>query len=212
MTRAIRKNGDTPSIVNGHKTCSLCRVFLPVESFCKRTLKTGNVSYRPKCKECEKTARKTPEGRKFCADSMRRYRAKNPDKVREIKQRYYATGKGKECKRREDAAFCRSGGRAKAEARRLSLPLTEARRAARLKNHAQRRAGKVADELSAFALGESYKLAKDRKKTTGVKWEVDHIKPVARGGTNHYSNIQVVPKTWNRQKSHRRIEKFFGAY
>lgn len=212
MPRQKRLNGATPTINEGHKVCAKCKVSLPVASFCRRTLKTGNVSYRPRCKECEKEGNKAPERRKQLAAVQRRWRAKSPDKAKVIKRRYYATDKGKASKRREDEAFRVSGGRAKVEAKRLSHPLTEARRVAKLKNQAQRRAGKVEDELSIFVLKEAYRLAKDRKKTTGVDWEVDHIKPVALGGTNHYMNIQVVPMLWNRQKSHRRIEKLFCAY
>lgn len=212
MARGKRLNGSTPSVQEGSKVCAKCQVFLPVENFHKRTLRTGNISYRPRCKECEKEDKKTPQARKRLAATQRRYRAKNPDKERECKRRYYATDKGRACKRREDAAFVASGGRAKAEAKRAAKPLTEGRRAAQLKNQAQRRAGKVRDELSLFVLSEAYKLAKDRKATTGVCWEVDHIQPVVYGGTNKYGNLQVVPKTWNRQKSHRKVEKFFGAY
>lgn len=212
MARGKRLNGSTPSIQEGSKVCAKCQVFLPIENFHKRTLSTGNISYRPRCKECEKEDRKTPQARKRLAETQRRYRANNPDKAREFKRRFYATDKGRACKRREDASFIASGGRAKAEAKRATKPLTEARRTAKLKNHAQRRAGKVRDELSLFVLSEAYKLAKDRKVATGTYWEVDHIKPVVYGGTNKYDNLQVVPKTWNRQKSHRKIAKFFGAY
>lgn len=212
MARSKRLNGSTPSVQEGSKVCAKCQVFLPVENFHKRTLSTGNIAYRSRCKECEKEDRKTPQARKRLAETQRRYRVNNPDKVREFKRRFYATDKGRACKHREDTAFIASGGRVKAEVKRSAKPLTEARRVARLKNQAQRRAGKMYDELSLFVLSEAYKLAKDRKATTGVCWEVDHIKPVVYGGTNKHDNLQVVPKTWNRQKSHRKIEKFFGAY
>jgi 5-methylcytosine-specific restriction endonuclease McrA len=211
MERTKRLNGDTPSIVDGKKACTKCQRLLPTASFCRRTLPTGNVSYRSRCKACEKDGAKTEAGRIRTAKIARTYRRNNPKKIHAIKAKYYASEKGKAAKRREDEAYRRSGGRAKVEAKRLALPLTDARAAAKLKNQAQRRAGKVTDELSLFVLSEAYKLAKERKRTTGIDWEVDHIKPVACGGTNTYSNLQVVPWIWNRQKSHLRTEKFFGA-
>lgn len=211
MPRIKRLNGDTPSIVEGRKVCSMCHELQSTVNFCRRTLKTGNMSYRSRCKKCEKMLNKTPERRVVLASTQAKYRKGHPEVLREIKRRYYATDKGKQCKRREDHAFTRTGGRAKAEAKRAAQPLTIARATAKLKNQAQRRAGRVHDELSLFVLSEAYKLAKQRRAATGKFWEVDHVIPVAHGGTNRYDNLQVVPKSWNRQKSHRNTEKYFGA-
>ena len=212
MKRAKRLNGDTPSICEGEKTCAKCQITLPVGAFCRRKLATGTMSYRSQCKECDKARKQTPQGRKVVASMQRNYRMTNPDKVRNTKRKYYATEKGKACKKREDASFTVSGGRAKVEAKRLAMPLTEARRIAKLRNHTQRRANRVTDELSLFVLAEAYQLAKERKRATGFNWEVDHIKPVVLGGTNDYDNLQVVPWLWNRKKSHRRTEKFFPTH
>ena len=33
-----------------------------------------------------------------------------------------------------------------------------------------------------------------------IKFEVDHIIPIAKGGLHHPSNLQVVPMSWNRSK------------
>jgi CRISPR/Cas system Type II protein with McrA/HNH and RuvC-like nuclease domain len=55
-------------------------------------------------------------------------------------------------------------------------------------------------ELDEFCLKEAYRLCKLREKQTKVKWEIDHIVPVSKGGTNKYHNIQVVPAVWNRRK------------
>jgi hypothetical protein len=36
---------------------------------------------------------------------------------------------------------------------------------------------------------------------TGIKFEVDHIKPLHLGGKHHYTNFQILPAVWNRRKS-----------
>lgn len=158
-------------------------------------------------------------------ERVRQYRLNNPDKVRASKQKYYSSEKGKACKRREEERYVASGKRAESELRRALKPLTEARRAARVKwaksdagrawqanNRAVRRSmtkGLTDDEQ--FILLEAYNLAKLREKLLGTKWHVDHIKPISLGGKSSPDNIQVVPASWNRKKSNKHTEKFFGA-
>lgn len=33
-------------------------------------------------------------------------------------------------------------------------------------------------------------------------WEVDHDKPLAKGGTNHVRNLRLAHRTCNREKAH----------
>ena len=66
-------------------------------------------------------------------------------------------------------------------------------------------------ELDKFCLAEAYRLCKLREKYTNMKWEIDHIVPISKGGTNKYYNIQVVPAVWNRRKYNTNTDKFFGA-
>ena len=65
------------------------------------------------------------------------------------------------------------------------------------------------DEL--WILKEAMALAKIRTKLFNVAWEVDHIIPISKGGAHSADNIQVVPASWNRKKSNKHTEKFFGA-
>jgi hypothetical protein len=37
-------------------------------------------------------------------------------------------------------------------------------------------------------------------KRFGIKFEVDHIIPLDKGGWHHHLNLQVIPRTWNRKK------------
>jgi 5-methylcytosine-specific restriction endonuclease McrA len=158
--------------------------------------------------------RQTPEAKAAAAANAKRWRERHPEAYKESKRKYYASTKGKLCKAREDAAFIASGGRAKQERKRASQPLTEARKQARLRYQLARRSGeKELDELSAFVLKEAVDLMRLRNKLHSgkCKWHVDHIVPVSRGGASSYDNLQVVPALWNRRKSNRHAERFFGA-
>ncbi|MCX9103993.1 hypothetical protein [Aeromonas veronii] len=61
-------------------------------------------------------------------------------------------------------------------------------------------------ELDEMVVVEAHDLAKQRELETGIKWEVDHIIPLAGrkvSGLHVASNIQVIPMTLNRKKSNR---------
>lgn len=163
------------------------------------------------------------ERRAYNAEKARRWRENNPDKAKEAKQRYYASEKGKAQKRKEDAAFKASGGRARQEAKRAAQPLSDARRAARIKwaknnqsyftaMRAYRRTlEKALDPFEFWVLQEAVNLARLREAVVGGKWHVDHIIPVSKGGDSRPSNLQVVPASWNRRKSNVTTERFIGA-
>lgn len=50
------------------------------------------------------------------------------------------------------------------------------------------------------AIKAKYELAKRLTEFTGEPWEVDHIKPLNKGGLHHEGNLQVVPKWINMGK------------
>ncbi len=163
------------------------------------------------------------ERREYNAAKARRWYANNKDKALETKRRYYATDAGKAQKRKEDAAYILSGGRAQQEAKRSEKPLSAARRASRVKwaenNRAyftamrayRRTLEKVLSPFEFWVLQEAVTLARLRETVVGGEWHVDHIVPVSKGGDSRPDNIQVVPATWNRRKSNRHAERFLGA-
>ncbi len=166
----------------------------------------------------------TDEERKaYNAERARRWYANNKDRAKEIKRRYYASDKGKAQKKKEDAAFVASGGRARQEAKRAGKPLSEARRAARVKwaknNRAyftamrayRRTLEKALSPFEFWVLQEAVELARLRERVVGGQWHIDHIVPVSKGGDSRPDNLQVVPATWNRRKSNVTAERFFSA-
>lgn len=62
------------------------------------------------------------------------------------------------------------------------------------------------DEWSVFVIREAHALAVIRNRTTGSKWEVDHVIPLQGkkvSGLHVWNNIQVIPRTVNRRKSNK---------
>ena len=157
--------------------------------------------------------------------SVRAWQKRNREKVKATRDAYDKSPAGKESKKRCEARYKASGKRGDAEKRRSLVPLSKARKNARKKWAASDegkayRAAMTAyrrsivrdlDEFNKFVLIEAYRLAKERSMIFGYQWEVDHIVPVSRGGLSVAGNLQVVPASWNRKKSNKHANKFFGA-
>lgn len=163
------------------------------------------------------------ERRAYNVETSLRWAKNNRDKINARRRAYNATDIGKAAKRRDDAAFIASGGRAKVDAKRALLPLSEARKACRQKwadnNKAyfvaqrsyRRGLDKALTPFEFWVLQEAIELCRLREVVVGGKWHVDHIVPVSKGGHSRPDNIQVVPAIWNRRKSNVHTERFFGA-
>lgn len=140
---------------------------------------------------------------------------------KEARRRYESSAKGKEARKRQEAAYVASGGRSLTEKRRAEKPISEARKAAKekwAKNNgsyftAQRSLRRSLErdlsELDVVVLYEAVDLAKRRKELTGYDWHVDHIIPVSKGGLTTADNLQVVPAKWNRSKSNKHTQRFW---
>lgn len=65
-------------------------------------------------------------------------------------------------------------------------------------------------ELDVLVMKEAALLCEARSRETGFLWQIDHIKPLSKGGTHAAENLQVVPASWNAAKRDRHSEKYFG--
>lgn len=122
-------------------------------------------------------------------------------------RRYYARNKARINKKHRETPVSPARKRAKAlwektSKGKLYRAIARVQRRSLLKN---------LTELDKFCLAEAYRLCKLREKQMNMKWEIDHIVPISKGGTNKYYNIQVVPAVWNRRKYNTNTDKFFGA-
>ena len=150
------------------------------------------------CKECHKNNSK--EYRKTHKDTynetLRNWSHKNPDKIKKIKAKYRKTHrneireKGKEqAKRYRMANKNNPNFKAKKAA-------YDSKRRERMKNN---------DPTTDYNLiAEFYKKAKELNTAAGyIKYQVDHIIPLSRGGKHHQDNLQILLAEENLKKSNK---------
>jgi len=159
----------------------------------------------------ERYAKLTDDQKKARGQKIIAWHKSNPDSTLKAKRKYYSSEKGKAQKKKEESAYRASGKRKLAEIRREQKPKSPARMAAKLAYQLMRSSHeRQLDDFSKFVLKEAVLLAKQRTKMLNLPWHVDHIQPISKGGTSHYTNIQVVPALWNRQKSNRNNNAFWN--
>lgn len=137
------------------------------------------------------------------------WREKNKDRVKAYSAAYAAENQEKIKKyREENREKIRAKGREDMKRFRAESPERvrwfEARKRAIEE-------GKLASwdmELTEFVTEEAYRLLKNRRETTGIKWEVDHMIPYkseVASGLHVWSNLQVIPIRLNRMKRNRMV-------
>ena len=69
------------------------------------------------------------------------------------------------------------------------------------KRRARKRAGMILVTINdKKIINELYLTAKRIEKCTGIKFEIDHIMPLSKGGLHHPCNLQLLPSLINRRK------------
>lgn len=153
----------------------------------------------------------------------------NPEERRErhklAKKKYRASEKGRVAKKRDEEKYRASGKRAASEERRKGRVLSEARKAARKRWAARNKWYFTADRAHRRMLARLPVSVGDKVEMDGMylfcsifpQYEVDHIVPLKGkvvSGLHTLSNLQVLPRAENRQKSNKfcpAVEEFSRA-
>lgn len=183
---------------SGHvaeRFCSSCACVVCARSQVDKWAKSNPEAIRSICK---KTYNKNAEKKR---EYSRRWRLKNPDRVKLTSQEYRDNNRDK---------IKRYGAKKWAENSKELYAKNRAWRAANpemarsydvVRERRKSLESPVADkEFSKFVFTEAASAAVRREKMHGLKWEVDHMIPLSKGGFHSWENIQVIPERLNRMK------------
>ncbi len=157
---------------------------------CKTCVKSTYINNKTHVSERQRIYYKLNKG--VIAAREKEYRERNKETINARQKEYRKTNKDK-CK------VATKKWRATEKGKAVGAAIASKRRSL----------NKCLSELDWFVLLEAQHLAKLRNIMLGSEWQVDHIVPVSLGGTNEYTNIQVVPALWNKRKGNRNCDKFF---
>ena len=158
-----------------------------------------------------------------CLALSKAYAKNNKEKLDRYKNKYYennkekvlATKKAWADRNKEQISIKAKEYRSKnkEKVREINRAYNQANKDKRNALHAKRRALKFRatirlTELDKFVIDEMYSLAKLRTEQTGIRWHVDHIVPLTKGGLHKPTNLQVVPGSWNESKGNRNCEVY----
>jgi len=138
----------------------------------------------------------------------RLWRAKNPEKVREYNQRQYYKDIELTRKRRREYAK-NNPARVSAAVRKWVVNNPEKKRAVNRRARVRRLSAEgnhtIADVRRLFALqGEKCAACRCRIYHSGsLKYEVDHVLPLSKGGSDYPNNLQLLCLSCNRRKTNK---------
>ena len=145
----------------------------------------------------------TEAQRKRINERGKQWKKDNPEKVKASTKAYNKANKEK--KAAANKKWKDNNKERKAELNKNWQQNNKARMNAHTNRYRQQKEDNnyILTELHKLVEHELYDIAQKRTKQTGFPWEVDHIQPISKGGRHSIENLQVVPRTWNRQKCNR---------
>jgi 5-methylcytosine-specific restriction endonuclease McrA len=185
------------------RVCKVCNRELELETnFYKRavTRKDGTQTYILRCHACEYKRRKASENDSLNSQNYKlEWQRNNPEKTAEYRKKYHATEHGKETHRAKMRRYYAS------EYGQKMRRIRDAQRKARKKNAE----GRYTTQDVAYL----YELQEARCAYCDVSLEdtgyhVDHVIPLAKGGTNYPSNLALACPRCNMEKHDKLLEEW----
>jgi len=190
------------------KFCNKCKKIKSFSEFFKD--KSRKDGYQNICKCCGKKYRQ--EHKLVSA----KYRQRHRTEIAEYKAKYYQEHKEQitECKAKyyqehklEKAEYmAKYRQKHKAEITEYKAKYQQEHKLERAARNAKHRANKLnqtPDNVDFKKIIEFYKQAQQLTKETNIKYHVDHIIPLSKGGLHHENNLQIITATQNLRKSNK---------
>jgi 5-methylcytosine-specific restriction endonuclease McrA len=189
------------------RICKDCGRELELETnFFKRSdhLKCGRTTYILRCKLCQNKHRRqairdNPVLIEHERARGRRWQENNPEKVIEQRRKYYASEKGRETKRIAMKRYYATEYGTKMR------KIRDAQRKARKKGAEGTYTQKDIDLLYELQAGYCAYGPHDLRLTG---YHIDHVMPLARGGSNYPSNLALACPTCNMEKHDKTVEEW----
>jgi len=176
------------------KLCSTCKIQKHSNEFSKD--KTKNDGLQSICCNCRKQYRDRNKEAKAIYDKQ--YHTINKEKNAEYHKKWNIANKEKIAEQKLEYRTRTKGQRAE-----WSRQYRKSNKEQMAAKSAKRRAYKLnqtPDDANPEKIMELYKEARELEKSTGIKYHVDHIIPLSKGGLHHEDNLQVITATENLRK------------
>jgi 5-methylcytosine-specific restriction endonuclease McrA len=194
------------------KCCGRCKEHKPLEAFTSAPKASdGKHSY---CKSCVNSYRRANQSRYRAA--QKKWEIENAERILEVNRKRRSTehfkilsyGYGvkyrkkyaQKIKEKKRAFYA-----AHPELRRAEYERNKERYIAAAYERHHKIKGLTPENADRKVIQTFYSLAKELTFRTGIRYEVDHIIPISKGGLHHQSNLRVVTMDENRRKGDRLI-------
>lgn len=197
------------------KICSKCGKEKSVKEFRKCFYKTSGKSYyKSICKSCEREYNK--QSNKKCAEYKKKYyedhkdciierakkwRKNNIERAREIDRQFYRRHKEKMAEK--DRLYLENNReKVYAKNERWRKANLSKKNAVGMRRNAKKlnQTPSNADKKIIMSI---YQIANEMTEEHGIEYQVDHIKPLSKGGLHHESNLQILSRSLNSKKANR---------